>query len=267
VNESEKYSRTLHAPISLGTTSDDRIMPTGFLDAFAEMDELDISEKGDGQNNDFNEYGVFARSHTSPSVHPWDKPMWDRWQLIKNDLKYLKLDLFGENMYAIHSIAYSKLESFFYVFSVRQKGVWLSKEEVRFYANLFDFPVVPGIPVKFKLKEFIKKGVTENQALENWLNANMGMSWLDYVETPGQLGGFDPTTLKPCCEGLVIRNAAAFTTNGGKIKTAENEFNNVFKLVRAKHVKTDEHWTKHWKPATLIDYEKYKWYGFEYQRK
>lgn len=262
MNESEKYSRILHAPNSLGTTSDDRIMSTGYLSSFAEM-ELDISEKGDGQNNCFNEFGVFARSHTTPSIHPWDKPMWQRWELIKKDLKYFSLDLFGENMYAIHSIEYSQLESFFYLFSVRKDGVWLSKEEVKFYADLFDLPVVPTIPVRFQLKDFIKQGISEEKSLDNWLVANIGMSWLDYVETPGQLGGFDPKTGKPCCEGLVIRNAAAFTTNGGTIETAENEFNSMFKLVRAKHVKTDKHWTKNWKPATLIDYEKYQWYAFQ----
>ena len=29
--EPQKYARSLHAPISLGTTSDDRFMPRGFL--------------------------------------------------------------------------------------------------------------------------------------------------------------------------------------------------------------------------------------------
>ena len=29
--EPQKYARSLHAPISLGTTSDDRFMPRGYL--------------------------------------------------------------------------------------------------------------------------------------------------------------------------------------------------------------------------------------------
>ncbi len=119
MNESQKYCRTLHAPISLGTTNDDRFMPTGYLKAFADMEDLVITEKLDGQNNCFNKYGVFARSHSTPSVHPWDKPLKERWELLKNDLN--DLEIFGENMYAIHSIAYSKLESYFYVFAVREK--------------------------------------------------------------------------------------------------------------------------------------------------
>jgi hypothetical protein len=39
MNESHKYNRTLHAQISLGTTSDDRIMPNGYVKAFAEMED------------------------------------------------------------------------------------------------------------------------------------------------------------------------------------------------------------------------------------
>jgi len=46
-----------------------------------------------------------------------------------------------------------------------------------------------------------------------------------------------------------------------------NEFDNLFKLVRAKHVKTDVHWTKTWQTATLIDYDKYGWHGYQYQSK
>lgn len=37
-----------------------------------------------------------------------------------------------------------------------------------------------------------------------------------------------------------------------------------FKLVRAKHVKTDVHWTKTWKEAKLKNYSTYKWNSYEY---
>ena len=106
----------MHAQISLGTTSDDRFMPNGYVKSFAKMGQLILTEKLDGQNNCFNKHGVFARSHTAPSNHPWDKPLRDRWKLIKDDLK--NLEIFGENMFGIHSIAYSKLESYFYVLSL-----------------------------------------------------------------------------------------------------------------------------------------------------
>ena len=262
MNESKKYCRSLHAQISLGTTSDDRFMPNGYVKAFAQMLHLVLTEKLDGQNNCFNKYGVFARSHTSPSAHPWDKPMWDRWQLMKNDLN--NLEIFGENMYGEHSIAYKNLESYYYVFAVRENGKWLSWEEVKFYAAMLDFPTVPQIEIKIPLKDFYKEGVDENKLLADWFIENLGMTWEDYTNTPGVLGGYDPKTGKDCSEGFVCRNSYEFKTNDGVLPVQDNEFNNLFKLVRAAHVKTDEHWTKTWQPAKLIEHTKYKWYGYEH---
>lgn len=262
MNESRKYCRSLHAQISLGTTSDDRFMPNGYVATFANMKDLILTEKLDGQNNCFNKHGVFARSHSAPSKHPWDKPLIERWQLIKNDLN--DLEIFGENMFGIHSIAYRKLESYFYVFAIREHDKWLSWEEVNFYSKLLDFPMVPEIKIQTLLKEFIDKNKDENIGLSNWLVANLGMTWEESVNTSGLLGGYDPITHKDCSEGFVIRNSESFNTNQGEINVAPNEFNNLFKLVRNSHVKTDVHWTKTWKPAKLLDYEKYNWLSYSY---
>ncbi len=262
MNESRKYGRTLHGQISLGTTSDDRLMPNGYVKAFADMEQLVLTEKLDGQNNCFNKHGVFARSHTSPSVHPWDKPMRERWELIKNDLK--ELEIFGENMYGIHSIAYKELESYFYVFAVREGDRWLSWEEVKFYAALLDFPTVPEIEITTTLKSMYKEVTNENKLLADWLIKNLGMTWEESTQTSGLLGGFDPETGHSCSEGFVIRNIDAYQKNDGVIPVAINEFNNLFKLVRQAHVKTNIHWTKTWKAASLSDYTKYNWYGYEH---
>lgn len=229
------------------------------------MPGLVLTEKLDGQNNCFNKSGVFARSHTNPTEHPWDKPMRERWQLIKHDLK--ELEIFGENMYGIHSIAYRQLESYFYVFAVREGNHWLSWEEVKFYAALLDFPTVPEIEITTPLADFYRPEQDENKLLEKWLTQNLGMSWQESVETPGLLGAYDPLTNQACSEGFVIRNMEGFETNGGRLPVAPNEFNNLFKLVRASHVKTDVHWTKTWKPASLTDYSKYNWFGYEFMGK
>ncbi len=45
MNESRKYCRSLHAHISLGSTSDDRFMPAGYLKAFSEMEKLVLTGK------------------------------------------------------------------------------------------------------------------------------------------------------------------------------------------------------------------------------
>ena len=169
-------------------------------------------------------------------------------------------------MYGIHSIAYSKLESYFYVFAVREKEQWLSWEEVKFYADFFDFPTVPEIKIKHKLKEFFvnNQHKNENKILEEWLTINLGIPWLESVETGGILEGYSPANGQPCSEGFVIRNKKGFKTNDGEIPVASNEFNNLFKLVRKSHVKTDVHWMKTWKPSKLINYSKYNWFAYQF---
>lgn len=257
----QKYCRSLHAHISLGTTADDRFMPAGYVASFAKKEKLILTEKLDGQNTCFSKNGLFARSHSAPSQNPWDKPLIERWQLIKDDLG--DIELFGEGMYGIHSIAYSQLESFFYVFAVRVGERWLSWEEVKFYAELFDFPTVPEIEIRQPLSDFLQDGLDENVALDNFLTTNLGMKWTESVETSGCLGGYDPANNQPCSEGFVIRNADSYFTNNGDLSVASNEFDNLFKLVREKHVKTDQHWTKSWKPAKLVDYAKYNWFAYQ----
>lgn len=262
MSASRKYPRTLHAHISLGTQSDDRFMPEGYVAAFARLPKLVMTEKLDGQNTCFNEKGVFARSHTAPSIHPWDRPMRERWERMKKDLG--NLELFGENMFGIHSIEYHNLESYFYLFAVRQEDAWLSWEEVQFYAALFDFPTVPEIPLSFSLTDALASSRNENEALAWWLQQNLGVPWEEWVNTPGTLGGIDPLTGHPACEGLVIRSAGGFTGQEGLVPVASNELDSVFKLVRKGHVTTSEHWTKTWKPASLTTCETYQWYGYEH---
>jgi hypothetical protein len=264
---SDKYGRTLHAGFSLGTTSDDRFMPEGYVKIFSEMEDLILTEKLDGQNDSINRKGVFARSHVSFSNHPWDKPIWNRWELIKNDLG--NLELFGENMYATHSIGYKNLESYYYIFAIREGKRWLSWEEVKFYAALLDFPTVPEIPLKDRsLKSFFQKGQSEEEALYNWITYNLGMSWHEYTDTSGMLGGYDTQNFDAACEGLVLRNSAEYFRSGNNsLIVADNEFDSLVKLVRKGHVTTDAHWTKSWKEAPLANYEKYNWQEYSYLSK
>lgn len=132
---------------------------------------------------------------------------------------------------------------------------------------MLDFPVVPEIKITTKLKDVFEEGKQENKILEQWFTMNLGMTWEESVETAGLLGGYDPTTGKPCSEGFVVRNKAGFETNNGDLPVENNEFDNLFKLVRASHVKTDVHWTKTWKPAKLINYEKHKWFAYKFLEK
>ena len=137
---SRKYGRTYHYPFSPGTTSDDRIN-FDYWKHLQIIDSLVHTEKLDGENTCLNKYGVFARSHAAPTQHPWARYLWERWHLIREDLG--ELEIFGENLYAIHSIRYEALEQHFFVFAIREGERWLSWEEVEFYAALLDWPTVP----------------------------------------------------------------------------------------------------------------------------
>lgn len=224
---SQKYGRTYHYPFSPGTTSDDRINHSYWKD-IQNIETLIHTEKLDGENNCMNKFGVFARSHIAPTNSPWTSQIRERWKFIKNDLG--DIELFGENLYAIHSIEYEQIESYYYIFAVRCLDKWLSWEEVKFYAAMFDLPTVPEISVQ-SVKEL------DSKTLEKQI--------ISYAQEPSVFGSIDTLTQKDCTrEGIVSRNIGEYSIN---------EFaHNVFKYVRKGHVKTDEHWSRNWKRAKLI---------------
>ncbi|HVI46474.1 MAG TPA: RNA ligase family protein [Chitinophaga sp.] len=225
---SRKYGRTYHYPFSPGTTSDDRIQHD-YWEHIARIPLLIHTEKLDGENNCLSRYGVFARSHAAPTTSAWTESIRRYWQSIRNDLG--DLEIFLENLYAVHSIEYKKLDHHFYVFGIREHDRWLSWEETHFYAKLLDLPVVPEV-----------KRVTAPPA--------RGQFEQEILELVSQRGAFDPhdvhTGEPTVMEGIVSRNAASYHI--------DDFSRNLFKYVRKGHVKTDQHWTRHWRKAKLICY-------------
>lgn len=223
---SRKYGRTYHFPFSPGTTSDDRINHN-YWDDVTKISSIVLTEKLDGENNCLSRYGVFARSHAAPSQSPWTAWLRERWELLKNDLG--DLEIFGENLYAVHSIEYTRLENHYYVFGVRQQEQWLSWEETKFYAGMLGFPTVPEIKI------------IDTPGDRLAFEADV----LSIVAQESALGSADAFSLKNCSmEGIVARDTASY---------AVDEFaHHVFKYVRKNHVKTDEHWTRNWRRAKLI---------------
>jgi hypothetical protein len=91
------------------------------------------------------------------------------------------LELFGESLYAIHSIRYGRLESYFYLFAVREGDRWLAWDEVQLYAGVLGLPTVPVLyagraadlpgddrtPAAEKLKAFILGAVAQPSSLSD----------------------------------------------------------------------------------------------------
>lgn len=222
---SQKYGRTFHYPFSPGTESDDRIQ-YDYWDHLQKIPQVVHTEKLDGENNCISRYGVFARSHAAPTTSPWTESIRIFWQRIRNELG--TMEIFLENLYAVHSIEYRNIDHHFYVFAIRDRDHWLSWEETKFYAGLLDLPVVPEVTVEST-------------------PANRCSYEKELVLMAAGCGAFDPYDAKDgkpvTMEGIVTRNTSGYTVD---------EFaNNVFKYVRKGHVKTDQHWTRHWKRAKL----------------
>lgn len=221
---SKKYGRTYHYPFSPGTTSDDRISSSYWSDV-TKLKSVVHTEKLDGENNCLSRYGVFSRSHAAQTTSPWTSTLRERWSGIKHDLG--DLEIFGENLYAIHSIEYRKLDHHYFVFAVRIKDMWLSWEEVKFYAEGFDFPTVPELR-------------TINPSDETSFRQGV----IEIAQQTSVYESYDAITGLSCQrEGIVTRNAHEYPVSAFQ--------NNVFKYVRKNHVKTDEHWTRTWRRARL----------------
>jgi hypothetical protein len=217
---STKYGRTYHYDFSPGTTSDDRINRK-WREDIQQFDTCVHTEKMDGENTCLSQHGVFARSHATPTDHSWADYLKIKQSQMVSDLKGMNMDIFGENLYAIHSIIYPRLEDHFYVFGVRVLDKWLSWEETKWYADLFDFKTVPAL--------FTSTTVDTDLIEEDVLELSKEESVFGSLQ--------NGTTPPLICtrEGIVTRNIEEYGV--------EDFAKNVFKYVRANHVNTTTHWS------------------------
>ena len=210
-----KYNRTYHLPWSPGATSDDKIS-TDVENLVGT--EIVITEKLDGENTGMTDKGVYARSHAAFTTSPWSREVRLLHKMKVEDQLGEGVFLFGENMEGVHSIEYTNLDSYFYIFGVRDNNIWIPWQQVEEYSYLLD---IPTVPVLFK---GVVNSVKELKSLVD-----------DLVSKQSELGGD--------IEGVVVRSAGMFHNDD----FAEN----VMKWVRKDHVQTDEHWTRNWKKAKI----------------
>lgn len=108
-----KYPRTLHVPWSDYINDDDRIIKN--FDSF-EGKEIIITEKMDGENTTMYHDHIHARSVDGNS-HPSQSFVKNMWAKIAHNIPE-DFRICGENLYAVHSIEYQTLTSYFQGFSV-----------------------------------------------------------------------------------------------------------------------------------------------------
>lgn len=197
-----KYPRTFHLSWSPGATADDRVMDDP--DAVFGGSEVVVTEKLDGENSTLYRDYLHARS-LDYAPHPSR----DRLRALHAQVAHEIPEgwrVCGENLYAVHSIAYDALPSHFLVFSIwNEKNECLSWDETVTWAQLLGLHTVP----------VIARGI--------WNEDHVRLS--DGV-TKSALGGDR--------EGYVVRLAGSFHYRAFRRSVA--------KYVRKNHVTTDDHW-------------------------
>jgi hypothetical protein len=206
MSTSQKYPRIPHLPWSPGTAPDDRRLPdtTSLLDH-----PLVITEKLDGSNLCMTSDEVFARTHAHAPKHPSFDMAKRVWAGIRSQIP-AGLSVFGEWLYAKHSIQYRSLPGFFVVFGVRDDttGAWHPWDRtVELAAEL----TLPAAPVLW--------------TGEAGTDAELRDCVERLVSQPSTFGGNR--------EGVVVRLAGPITDCDVSIA----------KWVRAGHVQTDDHWS------------------------
>lgn len=212
-----KYPSTLHWIDSPEVHRDDNVHqnPENFLGV-----EVIISEKLDGGNTCLWQGGVYARSTGQPATQGW-------FAMVKKHHAWKSLNtapdiqIYGEDLYGIHSIAYDaiKEDETYRVFNIRGGDEWLSWDDMQSLAASFNLMTVPTL---------FRGTFSSVKEISQWMH--------EHIKQPSVLG--------PDREGFVMRWADTFHNDVFQERTA--------KFVRRGHVQTDQHWTKNWKPIPLV---------------
>lgn len=172
-----KYPRTPHLPWSRGASDDDIFATQKLIAHFAQMREVVVTEKMDGENTSLYPDHMHARAiigidHPSRS---WVKSLHAK---IKHEIPH-GWRICGENLYAKHSIEYHNLDSYFMVFAIfDDQNQCLSWDDTVSYCSILGLITVP----------VLYKGT--------WNTRNM-------ME-------FDKKFDKDTFEGYVVRNSGSF---------------------------------------------------------
>lgn len=210
-----KYPRTFNLPWSRSNSSDDVWWKN--CDAF-EGKEVVVTAKLDGEGSSLYSDHMHARSVDSKH-HPsraWLKRLHAS---ITHQIP-LGLRVCGENLYAWHSIFYTNLPTYFFVFGIYDEERCLSWQHTLDYCASLGLQTVP----------VLYHGMWDESRIRDLAEVETFPTYEAITENPQWPKGFRPT--KP--EGYVVRLADSFPYE---------EFKNCCaKYVRENHVQTPQNW-------------------------
>jgi len=212
-----KYPRTPYLPFSPGLGDNkDKSMSIKDVENFLNINII-ITEKLDGSNTCLKNSSVYARSHSSPTICSSFDAIKSRYKSILHKIPK-NISIYGENLFAIHSLEYTNLTDYFFVFSMYYDNEFLCWDDVY---KLSEYLKLSTVPV-------LKTGIfTDINDLKNYLEYEMSL--------PSSFGGEK--------EGIVIRTEHSIEIHDFQKSVA--------KYVRKNHVTTDEHWSRNWKKANI----------------
>jgi len=214
--EPSKYPSTPHLPWSESLTNDDKLIST--MEILKNAQEIVVTEKLDGENcNMYRDY-IHARSMNSNYHVSRDYVRAIHAQIAHQIPSTFKI--VGENMYAVHSINYSHLPQYFFVFAIFEEDICLPWSEVEEWCSLIEYSV-NGKTLQLQTAPVLYKGKYDEAKIKACYTGE------------SKFGGKQ--------EGYVVRNTRAFHTRHFDV--------NVAKFVRANHVQPN---AQHWMSAPVV---------------
>ena len=193
-----KYPHTGHLYWSQSLQNDDKMIQN--MSMLEACRDVVVTEKRDGENSTLGRDFIHARSLDSRNhiSRSWVKQLHGS---IKHDIPEW-MRICGENLYAVHSIAYNDLPTYFEVFNIWRDNTCLSWDLTMEWCDLLGLQTVPVL-YRGPWNEMIIRGIIEDKDMNKF-------------------------------EGYVVRIADSFTIDAFPYSIA--------KYVRKGHVQTDEHW-------------------------
>lgn len=231
--ERYKFPKTFHLEYSESLQNDDRMLQStkGLEDT-----RVIVTEKLDGEGFTLAHDYLHARSVDSKDYlsRHWIKTIHAK---VRRDIPD-KWRICGENMFALHSIYYTELPSYFLVFSIfNENNDCLCWNETVDYCNLFGLDHVPVLYDGPWDEEKIKECYTGQSAYKAW-QPKSGMDFNTFRESITRENVTKNCDIEsfadPTQEGYVVRKASHFRY--------EDFQNHQAKFVRKGHVSTSDNW-------------------------